>query len=247
MRKDPTGSYIWGFHDETPSEKKLSAAMRKAGLKFGQEVAVKGFTVDFLLDEWLIVEVDGESHLISGRAEKDASRQKVLEGAGFTVLRVPARELSSDSDLRRWIKKIKEQVDAGPPYLTRQRFSNEDYRRQLEQVKKALKAGEEERRKREALAFGEPEDESQGSGPAGEHGRGAPRGSRASGPEESMEDYFGKAGQNFESMLKNYDWGKAPEKDERAEPPFSRGQSPEKRSDSRPGDGRPGGGNRGRR
>ena len=93
MKKDKryeTGSYIWSFHQETRSERRLADAMRKAGLKFGQEVPVKNFTVDFLVDQWLVVEVDGESHLVKGRAEKDASRQKAIEDAGFTVMRVPA-------------------------------------------------------------------------------------------------------------------------------------------------------------
>lgn len=220
MKKDITGSYIWGFHDETPSERKLSAVMRKAGLPFGREVAVKGFTVDFLLDEWLVVEVDGESHLVSGRAEKDASRQKTLEGAGFTVLRVPAGDLSSESGVKKWVKRIKERVDAGAPYLAPQRFTNEDYKRQLEQVKKALQAGEAERRKREALAFGPGDD--RGEGPGGSTGPGGlgSRGSGGSTPaarEESMEDYFGKKGQSFESLLKGYDWNKAPAKEDRDE------------------------------
>ncbi len=206
LKKDATGSYIWGFHTETPSERKLSAAMRKAGLKFGQEVPVKGFTVDFLLGEWLVVEVDGESHLVSGMAEKDASRQRVLEGAGFTVLRVPAGDLSTQSGLTRWIKQIKEKVEAGPPYLALRKFSNDDYKRQLEQVKKALAAGEEEKRKREALAFGPSNGREKGNGR-----------SKAGGDEESMEDYFGKKGQDFGSMLKSYDWGKTPSKEDREE------------------------------
>lgn len=200
--KDTTGSYIWGFHDETPSERKLAVALKKAGLKFGQEVPVKGFTVDFLLDEWLIVEVDGESHLVSGRAEKDASRQKALEAAGFTVMRIPAIELSADHGVRRWINAIKAKVDGGPPYMARQSFENSDYKRQIEQIRKALEAGEAERRRREALALRALSNERQ-------RARG-----RDGGPEESMEDYFGKRGQDFESMLDKYDSSRAPAKDD---------------------------------
>jgi len=212
LKRDATGSYIWGFHDETPSERKLSAVMRKAGLKFGQEIPVKGFTVDFLLGEWLVVEVDGESHLISGRAEKDASRQEALEAAGFTVLRVPAFDLSSDSGLKRWVTRIKEKVHAGPPYQRRQTFTNEDYKRQMDQVKKALHAGEVERQKREAMAFRRPDSPVDGDG-----ARGAAVDKRSTGPalhEETMEDYFGKKGQDFTSMLRGYDWTELPEKQE---------------------------------
>lgn len=207
MKKDATGSYIWGYHDETPSERKLAAALRKAGMKFGQEVPVKGFTVDFLLDEWLVVEVDGESHLVSGRAEKDASRQKVLEGAGFTVLRILASQLSCDQDVKRWVNTIKAKVDAGASYLSRQSFDNRDYKRQIGEIRKALEAGEAEKKKREALARGpsvEP-------GRAGASGRGR---AREAGDVESMEDYFGEKAQDFDAMLKAYDWGKAPSKED---------------------------------
>ena len=65
-----------GHHRETPSEARLRVGLKKAGLRFGQEVPVKGFTVDFLVDEWLVVEVDGESHLPKGRSEKDASGRR---------------------------------------------------------------------------------------------------------------------------------------------------------------------------
>ncbi|MGE5579569.1 MAG: endonuclease domain-containing protein [Bacillota bacterium] len=207
MKKDATGSYIWGYHDETPSERKLAAALKKAGLKYGREVPVKGFTVDFLLDEWLVVEVDGESHLVSGRAQKDAARQRALEAAGFTVIRIPASGLSADHEIKRWVNEIKSRVDAGPPYLTNQRFENRDYKRQISEIRKALEAGEAEKRRREALARSASAD--------GEQSRRGRRGGDAEA--ESMEDYFGKKGQDFGAMLKSYDWGKAPAKDEDGE------------------------------
>lgn len=204
MKKDATGSYIWGYHDETPSERKLAAALKKAGLKFAREVPVKGFTVDFLLDEWLVVEVDGESHLVSGRAQKDAARQRALEAAGFTVIRIPASGLSADHDVKHWVREIKSRVDAGPPYLANQRFENVDYKRQLSEIRKALEAGEAEKRRREALA--------RGASAGGEQGRRARRGDDEGA--ESMEDYFGKKGQDFAAMLERYDWGRAPVKDD---------------------------------
>lgn len=204
MKKDTTGSYIWGYHDETPSERRLAAALKKAGLKFAREVPVKGFTVDFLLEKWLVVEVDGESHLVSGRAQKDAARQRALEAAGFTVIRIPASGLSADHDIKRWVREIKSRVDAGPPYLSNRRFENVDYKRQLAEIRKALEAGEAEKRRREALA----RDASAG----GEQGRRSRRGDDDGA--ESMEDYFGKKGQDFASMLEGYDWKRAPVKDE---------------------------------
>ena len=193
VKKDKTGSYIWSYHTETPSERKLSQGLKKAGLRFSQEVHVKGFTVDFLVDEWLIVEVDGESHLISGRIQKDASRQKLLEDSGFTVLRIPASDLSVQGGLNRWVNRIKELV-ASPPHLNRGKFENRDYQRQLAAVRKALAEGEEERKKRESLAYEKT---------SGKHsGEGAP----SDEDEESMEDYFGKDAEDFASLLDKYDW-----------------------------------------
>lgn len=160
---------------------------------------MKGFTVDFLVDEWLIVEVDGESHLVSERIQKDASRQKVLEDSGFTVVRVPASDLSVQGGLNRWVNRIKELV-ASPPHLNRGKFENRDYQRQLAAVRKALAEGEEERRKRESLAY--------------EKTSGKPRGKV--GPdegEETMEDYFGKDAEDFSLLLEKYDWNPSPKVD----------------------------------
>lgn len=213
MKKDATGSYIWGYHDETPSERKLAAALKKVGLKFAREVPVKEFTVDFLLDDWLVVEVDGETHLVSGRAQKDVSRQRALEAAGFTVIRIPASGLSADHELKRWVNEIKSKVAAGPPYLSNQRFENRDYKRQLSEIRKALEAGEAEKRRREALA----REESVSGERSGRTRRASDDGS------ESMEDYFGTKGQDFRALLDSYDWSRAPAKDDD-------GQGPRRRS-----------------
>lgn len=190
MRRE-TGSYIWSFHDETPSERKLSAAMRKAGIRFGQEVPVKSFTVDFLVDRWLVVEVDGESHLVKGRAERDASRQKAIEDAGFTVLRVPAGDLSSEGGLRRWVKRIREMAAAGPPYLNQGRSQNQDYLRQIEEARRALRIGEAERAKREATAFRDPKFRTKEQGARGD----------GSQEPQSMEEYFGAKAEDFGALL----------------------------------------------
>ena len=57
--------------------------LKKAGLRFAQEVPVKGFTVDFLIDEWLVVEVDGESHLCQGEKREGRFETKGHRGNGI--------------------------------------------------------------------------------------------------------------------------------------------------------------------
>lgn len=193
MQKDVSGSYIWGHHQPTKSEKRLAEGLRRAGIKYGREVDVKGFTVDFMIDGWLVVEVDGESHLTKDRAKRDASRQRILENSGCTVLRVPASELLAPGGLGRWVKKIKEAMAS--PGSKLQRFRNVAYRNQLEKVRKALLAGEAERERRENLAYGNPKGRQ----------RGSPKKARDSAEEETMEDYFGEGSVSFASLLEKYD------------------------------------------
>ncbi len=196
--KRQDGSYIWSHHEETGSERKLAQVLGKAGIGFSREVPVKGFTVDFLVDQWLVIEVDGESHLTKERVRKDASRQKIIEDAGFTVVRIPASDLSSAGDQNRWVKRIKE-ILSSPPYKKSDGFQNEDYRRQLEAVRKALLAGERERLRRESLAY-----------EGVRHPKHA--GNRHPPEEETMEGYFGQSGEDFAALLMEYDQ-KPPVKD----------------------------------
>lgn len=194
-----SGSYIWGYHEETPSERKLARALREAGLKFAREVPVGKYTVDFLLDQWLVVEVEGETHLAAGRAERDARRQEELERMGFTVIRVPAYELSSGGGLKRWTKKIRDVLSAGPPYVNQPGFENTDYRQQIERVKKALRLGEIEQNKR--LNSGTDTRTSGGR-------------NRDNGEEETMEEYFGSKSYDFKALLDGIDWAKVQPKDD---------------------------------
>jgi crossover junction endodeoxyribonuclease RuvC len=56
------------------------------GLKFRRQEPILGFTVDFVCHERrLIVELDGGQHAAAGEA--DARRTRLLEQAGFRILR----------------------------------------------------------------------------------------------------------------------------------------------------------------
>ena len=59
---------------------------RLVGVKFKRQKPIAGYVVDFVaLDIKLIVEVDGGQH--AERSESDARRTKVLEEAGYHVVR----------------------------------------------------------------------------------------------------------------------------------------------------------------
>lgn len=194
MRKgEGTGSYIFGFHEETPSERKLAAAMQKAGLGFEKEVSIKRFTVDFLIDEWLVVEVDGESHIPEARRAKDIKRQKAIEEAGFQVLRVRASELSRPEDVKRQVRRITQRVRAGRSlaHSSSHKFDSGHYRAQVEKARLALIEGRKEQQRRAAL--------------------GRTEGGSCTGrqkDEETMEDYFSDRAEDFKQLLSQYEWGR---------------------------------------
>jgi very-short-patch-repair endonuclease len=73
----------------TDAERKLWSELRGRrlnGLKFRRQVPVAGFIADFLCEEIrLILEVDGGQH--GENAEMDHQRTRVLNAAGYEVLR----------------------------------------------------------------------------------------------------------------------------------------------------------------
>ena len=79
-------------HEPTPSEASLFAAVRggQLGVSFRRQVPVLGrYIVDLLVPELrLVVEVDGPYH--HGRRAADARRDRALDRAGYTVLRLDA-------------------------------------------------------------------------------------------------------------------------------------------------------------
>lgn len=64
------------------------------GFQFRRQRPVMNYIADFLCKElMLIIEVDGITHHSEEAVEKDDKRQKVLESAGFTVLRFRDEEI----------------------------------------------------------------------------------------------------------------------------------------------------------
>jgi very-short-patch-repair endonuclease len=85
-------------HQMTPSEQLLWSEIRarKLGVCFRRQVPVAGlFVADFLApSRHLIVEVDGAWH--ADRRARDARRDRVLERAGYRVLRIEAELVLRD-------------------------------------------------------------------------------------------------------------------------------------------------------
>lgn len=85
-----------GTLTESKAQRRLLELIRNAGLPFPKtEQPLLGYRVDLLWPELkLIVEVDGyQSHGTRGAFEHDRRRDARLQAAGFTVIRVTAREI----------------------------------------------------------------------------------------------------------------------------------------------------------
>jgi very-short-patch-repair endonuclease len=85
-------------HDPTESEARLFQVLRggRLGVTFRRQVPLLGrFIVDLYASEVkLIVEIDGGYH--AEREAKDAHRERALERAGYTVVRLDAELVMRD-------------------------------------------------------------------------------------------------------------------------------------------------------
>jgi very-short-patch-repair endonuclease len=67
---------------------------RPGGYKFRRQFPTDRVTTDFAcLQRRLIVEVDGEGHSFGDQPRRDAARDRLLQRDGFTIMRIPARDV----------------------------------------------------------------------------------------------------------------------------------------------------------
>ena len=72
---------------------------RSLGLRFRSQFPSGRMTVDFAcLSHRLVIEVDGEQHGPGDQPRRDEARDAILYREGFTVMRVPAREVLKNLD-----------------------------------------------------------------------------------------------------------------------------------------------------
>lgn len=79
--------------------KPRDGALRGSGLAMKLQVQISQYRVDFLVDETLVVEVDGAKwHSSPGAVARDRARDDALSELGYTVLRIPAKITLNDPD-----------------------------------------------------------------------------------------------------------------------------------------------------
>ena len=85
----------------TPPERRLwrQLRLRPGGYKFRPQHPEAHAILDFAcLETRLCIEVDGEIHGRGDQPEKDERRDAYLRGLGYSILRIPAREIFRDLD-----------------------------------------------------------------------------------------------------------------------------------------------------
>ncbi|HHY35769.1 MAG TPA: DUF559 domain-containing protein [Firmicutes bacterium] len=200
------GSKIFFFHEETPSEKKLARELSRRGVSFMREAPIRNYTVDFLIDNWLVVEVDGESHIPTSRRREDLRRQRDLETLGFTVVRVPSRDLFDKRRTACWVDTILSELK----HQTKRKPGLEASRR------RALAAGQHAMEERRRLALSPPSPSLPGSSspdvvtPAstssGRHSIVGRSGSLRRSREPTMAELFGPDSLSFAELLGRSRW-----------------------------------------
>ncbi|TBY07332.1 endonuclease domain-containing protein [Rhizobium laguerreae] len=69
-----------------------SGVLFGSGLELNLQVEHKPYRLDFLANEWLVIEIDGAAYHSSPEAvERDAIRDKFFTDKGFSVVRIPAK------------------------------------------------------------------------------------------------------------------------------------------------------------
>jgi very-short-patch-repair endonuclease len=72
--------------------------LRPFGARFRREAPIGPYIADFVwLSARIVIEVDGASHDLPGRSEKDRERNTFLNSRGFRVLRVRDADVIANS------------------------------------------------------------------------------------------------------------------------------------------------------
>jgi len=99
---------------QTRAEKILWEIVRKKrlyGFAFNRQRSVLEYIADFMCKELLlIIEADGESHLLDIQKAYDEERTAKLEAAGFFIMRIQNWDIENrpdlvEADIRAWIRK----------------------------------------------------------------------------------------------------------------------------------------------
>lgn len=92
------GNDNWKTRGESGIERITREWLEELGVSFKQHQKVCGFWVDFLVNDNIVVECDGEFwHNREGIPERDAMKDRTWRDAGYTVVRLTERAINDGS------------------------------------------------------------------------------------------------------------------------------------------------------
>ena len=78
-------------------------------IKFREQYKIGSYTADFLINDFLVVEIDGPHHEVQEQIEHDEKRDNYMRKMGYKVLRVPVWVLAMNNNAA--INEIKEIIE----------------------------------------------------------------------------------------------------------------------------------------
>ena len=101
------------------TEDRLACALRKQKIPFRRQVKIGIYRVDFLVPEWIVVDVFGPHHDGLRQTGWDESRRMYLERKGYRVYIFPASEVYDNPSecaavIAREYKKLQEEKSTNP-------------------------------------------------------------------------------------------------------------------------------------
>ncbi len=93
---------------ETKSEARVRHALQAAGLSFETYHLIGPYEVDFLVENKVVVEVDGYFHMSKTAMLRDVNRDVYLSNKGLCIIRIEAGHVRDKHRLKKMIKQIED-------------------------------------------------------------------------------------------------------------------------------------------
>jgi len=85
-------------NEQTKPEKRFKEELLSNGINYKQNIYLNGFYADFLINGFLIIEIDGGYHSDRDQSLYDAGRTYILKKEGYIVQRFTNNEVTIDSE-----------------------------------------------------------------------------------------------------------------------------------------------------
>ncbi|MFO7941141.1 MAG: DUF559 domain-containing protein, partial [Bacillota bacterium] len=94
------------------SEDFLGDHLEKRGFRVARGCDIGRYEIDLLVEDTVIVEIDGYHHLAKDRRLIDRKKDRYLRGMGYEVLRMPAGEVRDPGKREALTKRVADVIDS---------------------------------------------------------------------------------------------------------------------------------------